>query len=403
MLRRDFIKIIGATSSTILIPSILNASDNKYMDEYCDNDVLDIWDGHDLNETDIRIKVLSYAILAPNPHNKQAWLIDLKEDDTFELYVDQTRLLPSTDPYHRQIHIGQGTFIESFVIAATHFGYKANVTYFPQGEYDNILVENKAIASITLEKDISIKKDKLFDSILKRHSNKREYDDKTISLDKLENLEYKINDTNNGEYKLQFENNENMISKYRKTSIAAMKIESENINANLETIDMFRFNDDEIEKYKDGFGLAQSGRSYLSRFFIEKLFISREKALTNPLDFGKNAVEMIEKQVNSTKTFGTLITTSNTRLDQVKIGRVYARLNLLVTSMNLVMHPISQVLQEYPDMKELHTGFLSLTKTNKNETIQMLFRLGYAKSTEHSPRRDINDIVISNKDKYQES
>ncbi len=30
---------------------------------------------------DIRLKVLSYAILAPNPHNRQAWKIELKGAD----------------------------------------------------------------------------------------------------------------------------------------------------------------------------------------------------------------------------------------------------------------------------------------------------------------------------------
>ncbi len=390
MQRRDFIKIMGVTSGAILVPSVLNASNNKY----CDDDVLSTWDGHDIEEQDIRIKVLSYAILAPNPHNKQSWLVDLKSDDTIELYVDKTRLLPQSDPYHRQIHIGQGTFLENLVISSTHFGYKATITYFPKGEYGNNVVENKAIASITLKKDSSVTKDELFNSILKRHSNKREYEEKTVGLDKIAELENKINDISNDNYKLQFENNENMISKFRKIAVDAMKIESANVKANLETIEMFRFNDNEVKKYKDGFSLAQSGKSSLARFFIEKFFLSREKALKDPISFAKTAVEMTQNQVDSTRTFGTLTTKSNTRLDQVKIGRVYARLNLLATSMNLVMHPISQVLQEYPDMLNLQKDFLSVTNTQKNETIQMFFRLGYAKETEHSPRRDMSDIMI---------
>lgn len=397
MQRRDFIKIIGATSGAVLVPSILNSSDNKYMDKYCDNDILNTWDGHDLDEQDIRIKVLSYAILAPNPHNKQSWLIDLKSNDTIELYVDQTRLLPQTDPYHRQIHIGQGTFLENLVISATHFGYKATIIYFPKGEYSNKVVENKSIASITLKKDSSIKKDKLFKSILKRHSNKREYEEKTIDLDLITELENTINNMSNDNYKLKYENNNELVSSFRKIAVNAMKVESTNLKANLETIEMFRFNNEEVEKYKDGFSLAQSGKSSLARFFIENFFLSREKALKDPIEFGKAAIEMTQNQVDSTKTFGTLTTKSNTRLDQVKIGRVYARLNLLVTSMGLVMHPISQVLQEYPDMKNLQAEFLSVTNTKKNETIQMFFRLGYAKRTEHSPRRYINDIIIHSK------
>ncbi len=395
MQRRDFIKIIGVTSSVIFVPSILNASDNKYMDNYyCDDDVLNTWNGHNIEEKDIRIKVLSYAILAPNPHNKQSWLVNLKSDDTIELYVDQTRLLPQSDPYHRQIHIGQGTFLENLVISSTHFGYKATIIYFPKGEYGNKVIENKPIASITLEKDISIKKDKLFDSILKRHSNKREYEDKIVDLDQMTELENTVNNISNDDYSLKFENNEEMISSFRKIAVNAMEIESANLKANLETIEMFRFNNDEVEKYKDGFSLAQSGKSSLARFFIENFFLSREKALKDPIEFGKTAIDMTQNQVDSTKTFGTLTTKNNKRRDQVKIGRVYARLNLLVTSMGLVMHPISQVLQEYSDMKDLQADFLSITNTKKDETVQMLFRLGYAKRTEHSPRRGVKDMII---------
>ena len=394
MQRRDFIKIMGVTSSVILVPSILNASDDKYMDKYCDNNILNNWDGHNLNEQDIRIKVLSYAILAPNPHNKQSWLVDLKSNDTIELYVDQSRLLPHSDPFHRQIHIGQGTFLENLSISASHFGYKAVISYFPQGEYNNIIVENKAIASITLQKDSSIKEDKLFNSILNRHSNKREYENKTVPLDNIIELKTKLNNPYNDDYSLQFHDKEEIVSNFRKIARDAMKIESQNVKANLETIEMFRFNEKEVEKYKDGFSLAQSGKSSIARFFIENLFLSREKALKDPVSFGKSAIEMTQNQVDSTKTFGILTTKGNSRLNQVKIGRVYARLNLLVNSMGLVMHPISQILQEYPDMKQLQKDFLSVTNTKKDETIQMFFRLGYADETTHSPRRDIKDIIV---------
>ncbi|MCP4970307.1 MAG: twin-arginine translocation pathway signal protein, partial [Arcobacter sp.] len=55
---------------------------------------------------------------------------------------------------------------------------------------------------------------------------------------------------------------------------------------------------------------------------------------------------------------------------------------------------LSQVLQEYPDMQDLQKEFLDFTKTKKDETIQMFFRLGYADDTVHSPRREIKDMII---------
>jgi hypothetical protein len=48
---------------------------------------------------DPRLRALSYAILAPNPHNRQPWMVDLSRPETVVLYVDTSRLLPHTDPF----------------------------------------------------------------------------------------------------------------------------------------------------------------------------------------------------------------------------------------------------------------------------------------------------------------
>ena len=53
-----------------------------------------------------RARALSYALLAPNPHNRQPWVVDLSSPDEVVLYVDTERMLPHTDPFNRQITIG---------------------------------------------------------------------------------------------------------------------------------------------------------------------------------------------------------------------------------------------------------------------------------------------------------
>ena len=93
------------------------------------------------DETDIRWIVLSYAILAANMHNTQPWIVDLTGPGGLDLYVDQQRLLPETDPPARQIYISQGTFLENLKLAAQQYGYRTNIIYFPKGEYVNAAVE----------------------------------------------------------------------------------------------------------------------------------------------------------------------------------------------------------------------------------------------------------------------
>lgn len=48
--------------------------------------------------SDPRQRALSYAILAPNPHNRQPWIVDLATPEEATLYVDTNRLLPRTAP-----------------------------------------------------------------------------------------------------------------------------------------------------------------------------------------------------------------------------------------------------------------------------------------------------------------
>ena len=55
---------------------------------------------------DVRMDAFRYAILAPNPHNRQPWLIRLEGDEHAILFCDLDKRLPHTDPFDRQITIG---------------------------------------------------------------------------------------------------------------------------------------------------------------------------------------------------------------------------------------------------------------------------------------------------------
>ena len=59
------------------------------------------------------------------------------------------------------------------------------------------------------------------------------------------------------------------------------------------------------------------------------------------------------------------------------------------------MHPMSQVLAEYPDMAELQREFLRFLEIPEGHTVQMLFRLGHAEPATHSPRRAVGDLIRS--------
>ncbi|MCC5973731.1 MAG: twin-arginine translocation pathway signal protein, partial [Rubellimicrobium sp.] len=82
---------------------------------------------------DDRMRALSHAILAPNPHNRQPWLVDLSTPDQVTLHADPDRLLPHTDPFSRQIVIGLGCFLEVMRMAAAEEGRGVTFDLFPEG------------------------------------------------------------------------------------------------------------------------------------------------------------------------------------------------------------------------------------------------------------------------------
>ncbi len=383
--RRNFISILGLGLGSVALSSTISGCGET-------TPQLDFgWDGPGADVTDIRLKVLSYAMLCPNPHNKQPWIIKLSGDLSFDLYVDPERLLPETDPFYRQIHIGHGTFLETLAIAATGLGYRAGIKYFPAGMYGNTELSDKPVASISLLKDASVQPDPLFKHLLTRHSNKREYQNKPLTLSELKSLQDFHH--SNSASKLTLLDTPVAQQKLEQVLTQAMKIEVGDRARDLETIKMFRFNAQELKQYRDGFGVAQAGVTGIKKILVENLLLNRESVEKDPTDFGVEAVNMTQKTAASTATFGWLTTEGNSRLDQVLVGREYCRINLKTTAMGLAQHPMSQVLQEYPAMLALQKEYKAFFNIANDQTVQMLFRLGHADATAHGPRRALENII----------
>ena len=57
------------------------------------------WAAAGAETDDPRVALLSWALLAPNPHNLQPWLVRMDADGGFTLYADTKRKLPFTDPF----------------------------------------------------------------------------------------------------------------------------------------------------------------------------------------------------------------------------------------------------------------------------------------------------------------
>ena len=345
------------------------------------------WQGPDSERTDPRVRALSWAMLAPSPHNMQSWIADINQPDTVMLRADPGRLLPETDPFGRQTLIGQGTFLELLDIAAREQGYRPEVTLYPEGGDDRSIVTDLPIARVAFVPDPTVAKDTLFAQVPRRRSTKEPYDMDRRPDDRV--LADLAGIHNGDTVHLRTTVDAGLVERLMDLTGQAIMTELETPRTLRESIDVLRIGADEIAANPDGIELHGPMFWWMRRLGL----MTREKAMTPGTFAYQGGIDYAAGWAAATPAFGWLTTTGNRRVDQIAAGRAYVRLNLKATELGLAMHPVSQLLQEYPEMADLQQAFLAATRTPPGHTVQMLFRLGYADPVGASPRRPVDAIM----------
>ena len=392
MNRRNFIRVAGggivtATAVTSLPGCALSSS---YPAQ-----ALEAWKGPGA-EPDLRRWALGYAILAPNSHNRQPWLVDLSQPNAISLYVDRERMLPMTDPWFRQIVVSQGTFLESLVIALRERGVEPEVQLFPQGEFKAREVDARPVARISWVAPAVAAKDPLFAQMLNRHTAKVDYDTtRAVPANTLALLQSALVDPSiNYGGTLDAA----QIEALRKLCWQSAKVELLTPRTVMESVKLTRVGPDEILQYRDGISV----NAMMPRLAAMVGAFDR----SNPPAEGSTAYQQMmsrfEGHSNTAMGFVWLSTptarhalSGTTRSAEVNAGRAYMRLQLKATELGLQIHPMSQAPQEFAEMKpfydELHTRLLG--KSAQAETVQMFCRIGYCAPQQHTPRRAVAGFV----------
>lgn len=320
---------------------------------------------------DPREKALSYALLAPNPHNRQPWEVDLSKENQITIYRDPTRNLPETDPFDRQLTIGMGCFIELMVMAARQDGYDVKLELFPKGASGPIAICNFKKGA---------EPDPLFANVLKRRSCKEPFENRGIpahAVTALKPFASIITD-------------EIDVKTLKDITWKAWKIEAYLPRTLKESVDLFRIGKSEINANPDGINLGGPFFETLAMLGI----LTREQQLNTNSSGFKQGIEIYRSMLYATPAYGVVTSKNNTRFDQIEAGRRWVRLNLKTTSLGLSLHPVSQCLQEFSEMKKPYQQAHDLLAKN-GETVQMLGRLGYGPKTAPSPRWPLETRIIN--------
>ncbi len=104
----------------------------------------DVWDLSERDfpragPIDLQLRfLLRYAILAPSVKNTQPWSFTVASNRV-HLAAARNRDLPVADPHQRELYISLGCALENLLVAAEHFGFSHEVTYFPTPEDDRLV------------------------------------------------------------------------------------------------------------------------------------------------------------------------------------------------------------------------------------------------------------------------
>ncbi len=333
-----------------------------------------------------RMKALSYAILAPNPHNRQPWLVDLRTEGEVTLYVDQTRLLPYTDPFSRQIVAGLGCFLELLTLAAAQDGFDVRLDLFPDGE-DKNGVDDRRVAVAYFDQRAGLAEPELFDQILHRRSLKDPYDTtQPIADDTLAAVQGAVVRGSN----VNGTTDNAQVAALRALTVQALETEFATPRTYKESVDLFRIGHREVDANPDGLDFTGP--------FFETLHMTgqfnREKSMDRDGFSYKTGLDMVRETARSGMGYVWLTSPGNTRAAQIMAGRDWVRLNLVTSALGLGVQPMSQALQEFPEMADLYTKAHEMLAPDGG-TVQMLGRLGYGQTPAQSPRWPIERKILN--------
>jgi hypothetical protein len=337
-------------------------------------------------DPDPRRRLVSWAILAPNPHNLQPWQVALPADGSIVLHTDPTRTLPMTDPPQRQLTIGHGAFLELLSMAAAAEGLRAEVEPFPAGEPGPDALDARPIARVRLAPG-GVGPDPLFARVGARTTWKSPFAATPVAPEALAAL---LAAATRPGVSASGTQEPDRVARLCDLMVRAWDIEQRTPRTWRESVDLTRAGAAEIARHRDGISL---GGPMMEALRLAGQ-LTPEKAMDPSSMYFSSGLKRVRDWVPNTGTWLWLTTSARGRVAQLEAGRAFVRMQLHAASLGLVTQPPSQVLQEYPEMRTLQREFEALVGQRDGEKVQMLVRVGHPTgSATRSPRRPLDAFV----------
>jgi hypothetical protein len=179
------------------------------------------------------------------------------------------------------------------------------------------------------------------------------------------------------------------VARLRAIAAEAYRVEAMTPRTHMETIERLRIGADEIARHRDGLPIQGPAIWVMKTLGL----LTREAMADHGSSAFAQTISLYTGWIENTWSFGWMATRANDRAAQVEAGKAYVRANLKATEIGLAMAPLSQALQEFPEMAGPMRALRAATGTSEGETLQMFFRLGYADPVPPAPRRPLDAFI----------
>ena len=312
--------------------------------------------------------ILRYAVLAPSGPNTQPWKLSIKDSEV-SLIADFSRSLPSLDPTHSTLYLSHGCLLTNTLMAAEHFGFGYDLKYLPDG------ISGERTAAIKFnEKAADPRFPDLFQEITKRHTNRKPYEERPIEPEKLQRLKDCIDRDG---FRLDIISDIEGKSNMAEILAKSQKIQLGNKEMRKELANWIRPNNSDAKDGLPGYSFGYSDfESYLGSFIF------------GTFDMSSSRARIETANMKASPAVSVLSTDSDDKLAWIKAGMLFETMFLMATKLDVRFDLFSQPVA-IPVLRQ------EMARTLNVKYPLLLIRMGYAQPSKHTPRRPIEEVLIS--------
>ena len=311
--------------------------------------------------------LLRYAVLAPSSHNTQPWSFRATKEG-IEVFADVTRRLPVSDPTDRELFLSIGAAITNLRVAAAHFGFDSSVLYEPSD--DTSLPVALVVLTETCNTDERLRR--LFPAVVRRHTNRREFDRREIEPEALDRLCELVEETELSRF----------VPPHERTRVAELVEEADRLLMRNEA-----WRHELAEWVRPNDGDAVDGMTG-DAFGIPGPLSSFAGWLVRSFDIGDSRGR-VDRQLVEGAAGLIVLSGDDDRIALLRCGETLEHLLLTFTTLDIQYAFLNQPVE----VPELRRELWTLMRTPKPP--QLLLRIGYARPVQvGQPRRKPETVTV---------